>query len=114
MHTFDQGGELRMDDEIINMQEWYTVQQALERLRANSGKNLDESYPRRLARDNKVKTRVLGPRSVLYWKTDIDSYIVENRGMKVARVQRQRAAERRQKEHGNAKEPGRISKDRVE
>lgn len=75
----------------LNMSEWYTASQAAERLTRNSGKPIQASYPRKLAEYNKVKTYKLSDRNVLYWRADIDAYIVEERGEKSGRAKRQQA-----------------------
>ena len=80
-----------MTEEIIDMSEWYTSEQACKRLTANSGKPIDSSYLRYLARESRVATKKLSERARLYKRADIDSYVVEARGQKVARMQRQRA-----------------------
>lgn len=92
-----------MSDEIIDMSQWYTASQALARLKANSGKEIDSGYLRFLARTNKVQVRVVSDRIRLYSRRDIDSYIVEDRGTKAARSQRQRSVEakRQQEQAGN-------------
>jgi len=88
-------------DEILNMGEWYTLPQAIERLNANSGYEVDPSTPRILARSGKVRTHKLTERATLYLRADIDPYVVEKRGTKVARAQRQRSVEmKRQKAKG--------------
>lgn len=86
-----------MSDDIIDMHEWYTAPQALERLEANSGKKLDPGYPRLLGRIGKVEVKIISERIRLYRKRDIDAYIVEDRGVKAGRAQRQRAVETRRK-----------------
>jgi hypothetical protein len=69
-----------MPDETINLEEWYTADQAAARLSQNSGKTIGAAYPRMLAYHEKVKTHHLDKRTVLYWKADIDAYRVEGRG----------------------------------
>lgn len=78
--------------EQISMSDWYTASQAAERLTRNSGKKINPSYPRKLAEYNKVRTYALSSRNTLYYKPDIDSYIVEERGEKSGRAMRQKAA----------------------
>lgn len=73
-----------------NSQEWYTPVQARERLEQNSGKSLPESYVRKLVEKNLVKSLKLSDRYKLYWKADIDNYVVEDRGKKAARAMRGR------------------------
>jgi len=81
-----------MPEEEINLSDWYTSAQAHARLEANAGRPLDPSMPRQVARvkSKPVRTYALSPQVTLYYKPDIDSYIVEERGAKVARTQRQR------------------------
>ncbi len=83
------------DDEILNMNEWYTAPQAIERLEANIVKKLDSAYPRLLARAGLVEAKILSERVRLYRKHDIDGYVVEERGTKAGRAQRQKAVESR-------------------
>ncbi len=80
-----------MSEETINLGEWYNPTQAAERLTQNSGKPIDISYVRTLARYGKITTFQISPRVRLYRKADIDAYIVEERGEKSARAKRQRA-----------------------
>lgn len=75
----------------INLNEWYTASQAAERLSRNSGKPILTSYPRKLAQYGKIKSLKMGERNSLYWKADVDAYIVEDRGEKSGRAKRQNA-----------------------
>lgn len=101
-----------MTDEVIDMNQWYTTLQALERLEANSGKKLDPNYPSWLARRGRVEQKVISQRIRLYKRTDIDAYVVETRGAKVARSQRQKASERKRLAEPKVKKPmGRPRKD---
>lgn len=77
--------------ELLNLAEWYTPTQAAERLTANSGKPIDVSYVRTLAKYNKIRTHQISERVRLYYKPDVDVYIVEDRGEKSARAKRQQA-----------------------
>jgi hypothetical protein len=77
--------------ELINPEEWYDAAQAADRLTRNSGKKIDTSYVRTLARYGKIRTLKLGSRASLYSKEDVDRYIVEERGEKSARAKRQAA-----------------------
>lgn len=83
--------------QIFNMNEWYSPTEAAQRLTANSGKEIDTSYVRTLARYGKVRFYKISARSSLYYKPDIDSYIVEDRGEKSARAQRQKATQKKSK-----------------
>ena len=62
--------------EQFNLSEWYNPTEAAERLSKNSGKTVDISYVRTLARYGKIKTVDIGTGSKLYWKQDIDNYVV--------------------------------------
>jgi hypothetical protein len=77
--------------DLINPEEWYDAAQAAERLSRNSGKKIDNSYVRTLARYGKIRSLKLGSRASLYLKEDVDHYIVEERGEKSARAKRQAA-----------------------
>lgn len=102
-------------DEIIDMGKWYTAPQALERLEANSGKKLDASYPRYLGRLGRVEVKIISQRVRLYRRADIDSYVVEDRGKKVARKQRQKASERKRIAPPKVRKPmGRPRKNKAE
>ena len=84
-------------NENINLAEWYNAAEAAARLTANSGKKIDSSYVRQLARYKRVRTLKLGERASLYFKEDIDAYIVEDRGEKSGRAKRQKAKPKKQK-----------------
>ncbi len=62
----------------INLEDYYTAKQAAERLSLNSGRKIDASYPRSLARYGKVSTVEMG-NGKLYLKQDIDAYVVSDR-----------------------------------
>ncbi len=78
----------------LNLDEWYDVHDAAKRLTANSGRDIDESYVRTLARYNRIRKFSLGRNAALYYKPDVDAYVVEGRGVKTARLNRQRALEK--------------------
>jgi len=63
----------------INLDDWYTNNQAVERLSQNSSRPIDKNYPRTLARYGKVETLDIGTGSKLYSKKDIDNYKVETK-----------------------------------
>lgn len=89
--------------EIINLDEWYNPTEAAERLTANSGKSIDISYVRTLAKYGKLTTYPISPRVRLYLRKDVDAYIVEERGEKSGRAKRQKAKrklQRERKQHG--------------
>ena len=72
----------------INLDDWYTNEQAVERLSQNSGREIDQNYPRTLAKYGKIQSLDIGPRAKLYWKPDIDAYVVDvKRGRKAKRAE---------------------------
>lgn len=72
-----------------NPEEWYTPPQALERLSKNSGnKVIHESYLRTLAKAGKIERLKIAEKYSLYRKSDIDSYVVVDRGKKWAKNNR--------------------------
>ncbi|SRR5712692_1636661 len=81
----------RADRSSINLAEWYSASVAAERLSRNSGKTIKPSYPRKLAEYGKIRAIRISDRASLYYKPDVDAYIVEERGEKSGRAQRQRA-----------------------
>ena len=62
----------------INLAEWYTNGEALERLSQNAGRKIDKNYPRTLARDGHIQTIALGTQR-LYRKADVDRYVVSTK-----------------------------------
>lgn len=82
---------------IIDLSQWYNPTQAAERLSRNSGKTISKSYPRKLAQYKRVRTYQISERNILYYKPDIDVYIVEDRGEKSGRAKRQNAKPKRKK-----------------
>jgi hypothetical protein len=60
----------------INLEEWYTNDQAVKRLSENSGRPIDRNYPRTLAKYGKIETLNIGTGSKLYSKKQIDAYYV--------------------------------------
>jgi hypothetical protein len=60
----------------INLDDWYTTEEAAKRLSENSGRAIDINYPRTLGRYGKVETLDIGARGKLYLKKDIDAYVV--------------------------------------
>jgi len=73
-----------MPSKRINLDEWYTNDQAVQRLSENSGHPVNRNYPRSLARHNKITSFDIGTGSKLYLKADVDAYVVDTkRGPKV-------------------------------
>lgn len=95
-----QGG---IDATTINLAEWYGASAAAQRLSKNSGKPIKPSYPRKLAEYGKIRAIKISDRASLYYKPDVDAYIVEERGEKSARAQRLRAKPKNKKRKGVAK-----------
>lgn len=77
--------------ELIDRGEWYTASEAADRLTRNSGRPVKSDYPRKLAEYGKVRFLKISDRASLYFKADIDLYVVEDRGTKSGRAKRQRA-----------------------
>ncbi len=75
----------------INLHEWYDAPQAADRLTRNSGRVIDSNYVRSLARYGKIRSLKISTRASLYFKEDVDRYIVEERGVKSGRAKRQAA-----------------------
>ena len=66
-----------------NPEEWYTPPQALDRLSKNSNnKKIDEAYLRKLAKAGKVERIKIAEKYSLYKKSDVDGYVVADRGKK--------------------------------
>lgn len=67
----------------INLSDWYTTEEARARLSANSGREIHASYPHTLARLGSVRSLKISTRAKLYFKQDIDAYVVsDQRGRK--------------------------------
>lgn len=66
--------------------DWYTAAKAAEVMSTKSKRKVRPEYLRSLARLGKITTKQLGKRVTLYLKKDVDSYIVESRGVKSGRA----------------------------
>lgn len=67
----------------VQAERWVTGKEALEILKANSGRDdIPESYVRTLARDGKVAVMELDKRTNLYRFSDLEGYVVRRRGVK--------------------------------
>ena len=91
--------------ETTNWGDFYSPEEAIEVLRRNSNKpNLSIDYLRTLARPSYGK---LHPKKVgnvnMYPKSEIDAYIVEDRGDKLVRAHLAKAAQRRSRSRGKKK-----------
>jgi hypothetical protein len=74
-----------------NLEDWYTAATAAEVLSRKSRRTVRPDYLRSLARTGKVTTKKLGPRITLYLKTDVDAYVVEDRGKKAGKAAKAKA-----------------------
>ena len=68
-----------MRKKTINLDDWYTADEAVERLSKNSGRPIDRSYPRTLSRYGLIRSLDIGARGKLYLKVDIDAYVVDTK-----------------------------------
>jgi len=75
-----------------DLSDWYTAGAAARQLSKNSKRTIDPAYVRQLAEKRLVETLELGPRTKLYKKEQIDSYVVEPRGVKAGRAMHERKA----------------------
>ena len=63
---------------MINLDDWYTAEQARAKLSENSGREIDINYPRTLARYGKIRSLEIA-RSKLYFKADVEAYVVDTK-----------------------------------
>lgn len=68
----------------INLDLYYTASEAAEIISRHSGRTVQPFYIRQLARYGTIHAVKVG-RSNLYLKTDVESYKVEDRGVKLGR-----------------------------
>jgi hypothetical protein len=68
----------------IDLEQFYTASQAADVLSRNSGKTIDPSYIRTLVKYGKLTPKRINSRLNLYPKSQIDSYTVEDRGVRAA------------------------------
>ena len=85
-----------------SVDDWYTAGEAAKKMSAHSNRTVRPEYLRTLARIGKVRTKKIGERVTLYFKTDVDAYVVEDRGEKVARIQKARSTKAKKKEDTTA------------
>lgn len=75
----------------IDLARYYTAQEAAEVLSRNSGKAIDAAYVRQLVVYKKISNVKLNSRFSVYPKEEIDSYVVESRGVKSAQAAKSKA-----------------------
>ena len=79
---------------MVDLEQFYTAKQAAEVLSKNSGKNVQASYIRTLAKYGKIEGIAVSTRLTLYPKEAVDKYVVEDRGVKGGRASHERAERR--------------------
>lgn len=75
----------------IDLEQYYTAKEAATVLTKNSGKPIDAAYVRMLAKYGKLTPKPISTRLNLYPKSQVDAYVVEERGEKSGRAKRERA-----------------------
>jgi len=79
---------------MVAPKKWITSQEAAVILTANSGHTVTDAYARRLGNTGKLTTQVIDRRTKLFLRTDVEKYIVRERGTgEVRRVARARKIE---------------------
>ena len=73
---------------ITGIDEWYSAGDAAQVLSTNSGKAIEPDYLHKLGKLGKIRTKKLTARLTLYSKPDVDSYIVDARGVKAGQTKR--------------------------
>ena len=68
----------------IDLEQYYTANEAATVLSKNSGKTIKPPYVRMLARYGKLTPKRINSRLNLYPKSEVDSYTVEDRGVRAA------------------------------
>ena len=104
MSADDAAMPVNLDDPALNLDllplsYWYTAGDAAAALSRTSNRNVDPSYLRSLVRAGApIRTRKMGPRSMLYLRHDVDRYMVEARGQKAGRAQKTRGKQQKAEE----------------
>jgi hypothetical protein len=80
----------------IDLDQYYTAKEAAVVLTKNSGKKIDASYVRMLAKYGKLTPRRINTRLNLYPKAEVDAYVVEDRGEKSARAAKAKVQKERE------------------
>ena len=70
----------------MELEDYVTASQAAEILSKNSGKRVSPAYVRKLAQDGKLTTKPITSRLSLYLKSEVERYVVEDRGGKQRRT----------------------------
>ncbi len=83
-----------MEERLQSLEDWYTASVAAQVLTKKSRRTVKPDYLRSLARQKKIRTMQIGPRTTLYLKEDVDTYVVEGRGKKAAQAAKERAKNR--------------------
>ncbi len=79
---------------MVNWNDYYSPEEAIEVLKKNSNRpGLKKDYLRTLARYGVLTPAKIGNVN-MYPKREVDAYIVEGRGEKIARLNRQKASGR--------------------
>ncbi|GCE26344.1 hypothetical protein KDA_18280 [Dictyobacter alpinus] len=78
----------------IDLEQYYTAKDAAEVLSRNSGKEIDPAYIRTLAKYGKFTPKKINNRLSLYPKSQVDAYVVEERGEKSGRAKQEKARTR--------------------
>lgn len=68
----------------IDLEQYYTAKEAADVLSRNSGKPIDPAYVRLLVKYGKLTPKRINSRLNLYPKSQVDAYIVEDRGVRAA------------------------------
>jgi hypothetical protein len=79
--------------DTVDLDQFYTAKEAAEVLSRNSGKTIDPSYVRTLAKYGKLTPKKISNRLCLYPRSQVDSYVVEERGEKSGRARQAKTTE---------------------
>jgi hypothetical protein len=82
---------------MLQLEDWYTVNEAARVLTKRSGRTVKGDYVNKLAKLGKIRAHKISERVTLYFKPDVDNYVVEARGAKSGRAKRQQTLEKGKK-----------------
>lgn len=68
----------------IDLEQYYTAKEAADVLSRNSAKLISPAYVRNLAKYGKLTPKRINSRLNLYPKSQVDAYVVEDRGVRAA------------------------------